>query len=99
MITNATGLVVLESLEHALARGARIYAELLGYGATGDAFHISAPAPEHEGAQRAMKMALTTAGLKTTDIDYINAHGTSTDLNDKLETFAIKKVFGEHAYK
>jgi 3-oxoacyl-[acyl-carrier-protein] synthase II len=94
-----SGLVVLESLEHALARGARIYAELLGYGATGDAFHISAPAPEHEGAQRAMKMALTTAGLKTTDIDYINAHGTSTDLNDKLETFAIKKVFGEHAYK
>jgi 3-oxoacyl-[acyl-carrier-protein] synthase II len=94
-----SGLIVLESLEHARARGARIYAELLGYGATGDAYHISAPAPEGEGAKRAMKMALLVAGLKPTDIDYINAHGTSTDLNDKLETFAIKQVFGEHAYK
>jgi 3-oxoacyl-[acyl-carrier-protein] synthase II len=94
-----SGIVILESLEHALARKAKIYGELLGYGATGDAFHITAPAPEHEGAQRAMKMALSVAGLKTTDIDYINAHGTSTDLNDKLETFAVKKVFGEHAYR
>jgi 3-oxoacyl-[acyl-carrier-protein] synthase II len=92
-----SGIIVLESLEHAVARGARIYAELLGYGATGDAFHISAPAPEHEGAQRAMQMAISMSGLKKTDIGYINAHGTSTDLNDKLETFAIKKVFGEHA--
>jgi 3-oxoacyl-[acyl-carrier-protein] synthase II len=94
-----SGLVILESLEHALARKARIYAEFLGYGATGDAFHISAPAPEGEGAGRAMAMALAGSGLKASDIDYINAHGTSTDLNDKLESFAIKKVFGEHAYK
>jgi 3-oxoacyl-[acyl-carrier-protein] synthase II len=94
-----SGILVIESLEHALARKARIYAELLGYGATGDAHHISAPAPEHEGAQRAMKMAIEMAGLKPTDIDYINAHGTSTDLNDKLESFAMKKVFGEHAYR
>jgi len=94
-----SGLVILESLEHALARKARIYAEFLGYGATGDAYHISAPAPEGEGAQRAMAMALAGSGLKPADIDYINAHGTSTDLNDKLETFAIKKVFGEHALK
>lgn len=94
-----SGLVILESLEHALARKARIYAEFLGYGATGDAYHISAPAPEGEGAQRAMAMALAGCGLRPADIDYINAHGTSTDLNDKLETFAIKKVFGEHAFK
>lgn len=94
-----SGLVILESLDHALARKARIYAEFLGYGATGDAYHISAPAPEGEGAQRAMAMALAGCGLLPTDIDYINAHGTSTDLNDKLETFAIKKVFGEHAFK
>jgi 3-oxoacyl-[acyl-carrier-protein] synthase II len=71
----------------------------LGYGATGDAYHISAPAPDHEGAQRAMKMALHVAGIKPADIDYINAHGTSTELNDKLETIAIKKVFGEQAYQ
>ena len=94
-----SGLVLLESLDHALARKARIYAEFLGYGATGDAFHISAPAPEGEGAQRSMVMALASAGLKASDIDYINAHGTSTDLNDKLETLAIHKVFGEHALK
>jgi 3-oxoacyl-[acyl-carrier-protein] synthase II len=94
-----SGLVLLESLDHAMARKARIYAEFLGYGATGDAFHISAPAPEGEGAQRSMVMALASAGLKASDIDYINAHGTSTDLNDKLETLAIHKVFGEHASK
>jgi 3-oxoacyl-[acyl-carrier-protein] synthase II len=94
-----SGLVLLESLDHALARKARIYAEFLGYGATGDAFHISAPAPEGEGAQRSMVMALASAGLKASDIDYINAHGTSTDLNDKLETLAIHKAFGEHASK
>jgi beta-ketoacyl-acyl-carrier-protein synthase II len=94
-----SGLVVLESLEHALARKARIYGEFLGYGATGDAYHISAPAPEGEGAQRSMSMALASAGLTASDIDYINAHGTSTDLNDRLETLAIHKVFGEHASK
>jgi 3-oxoacyl-[acyl-carrier-protein] synthase II len=91
------GIVVLETLEHALARKARIYCELLGYGATGDAFHLTAPAPEGEGAQRSMAMALSSSGLSAADIDYINAHGTSTDLNDKLETFAVKKVFGSHA--
>jgi 3-oxoacyl-[acyl-carrier-protein] synthase II len=94
-----SGLVMLESLEHAVARNARIYGEFLGYGATGDAFHISAPAPEGEGAQRSMSMAIVSAGLKASDIDYINAHGTSTDLNDKLETLAIHKAFGEHAFK
>jgi 3-oxoacyl-[acyl-carrier-protein] synthase II len=92
-----SGIVVLETLEHALARKAKIYCELLGYGATGDAFHMTAPAPDGEGAQRSMAMSLTTAGLSAGDIDYINAHGTSTELNDKLETIAIKKVFGEHA--
>jgi 3-oxoacyl-[acyl-carrier-protein] synthase II len=89
------GIIVLESLEHAKARNARIYGELLGYGATGDAHHLSAPAPEGAGAQRAMRMAIAGANLKTTDIDYINAHGTSTPLNDKYETMAIKRVFGD----
>jgi 3-oxoacyl-[acyl-carrier-protein] synthase II len=93
------GIVVLEELEHALARGAKIYAEIVGYGATGDAYHITAPAPEGEGGARAMKMALNDGDLKPEDIDYINAHGTSTEYNDKFETYAIKTVFGEHAYK
>ncbi len=92
------GILVLESLEHALERGARIYAEVVGYGATGDAFHITAPAEDGEGAARAMKMALEDAGIAPTEVDYINAHGTSTELNDKYETTAIKTVFGEHAY-
>jgi 3-oxoacyl-[acyl-carrier-protein] synthase II len=94
-----SGLVVLESLEHALARNARIYGELLGYGATGDAYHITAPAPDGDGAARAMQMALTTAGITAADVDYINAHGTSTDFNDKLETKAVHTVFGESAGK
>jgi 3-oxoacyl-[acyl-carrier-protein] synthase II len=93
------GIVILEELEHAQARGAKIYAEIVGYGATGDAYHITAPAPEGEGGARAMKMALEDGNLKAEDIDYINAHGTSTEYNDKYETFAIKTVFGEHAYK
>ncbi len=93
------GIVVLEDLEHALARGAKIYAEIVGYGATGDAYHITAPAPEGEGGSRAMKMALDDAGLAPEEVGYINAHGTSTEYNDKFETMAIKTVFGEHAYK
>ena len=94
-----SGLVVLETLDHALARNATIYCELLGYGATGDAFHLTAPAPDGEGAQRAMVMSLASEGLSPDAIDYVNAHGTSTELNDKLETIAIKKVFGAHASK
>ncbi|MDR0330100.1 MAG: beta-ketoacyl-ACP synthase II [Chitinispirillales bacterium] len=92
-----SGIVVMETLEHAQKRGARIYGEMLGYGATGDAHHLSHPAPDGVGAQSAMRMALSSAGLNAADIDYINAHGTSTPLNDKYETTAIKKVFGEAA--
>ncbi|MBZ5751934.1 beta-ketoacyl-ACP synthase II [Metabacillus rhizolycopersici] len=93
------GIIVLEELEHALARGAKIYAEIVGYAATGDAYHITAPAPNGEGGARAMKQAVEGSGLNVTDIDYINAHGTSTPYNDKFETLAIKEVFGEHAKK
>jgi 3-oxoacyl-[acyl-carrier-protein] synthase II len=93
------GVLVLESLEHALKRNAPILAEVIGYGMTGDAYHLTAPAPEGEGAARAMKKALASANLAPEAIDYINAHGTSTDLNDKFETIAIKAAFGEHAYK
>lgn len=93
------GVLVLEELEHALARGANIYAEIVGYGATGDAYHITAPAPGGEGGARAMRQAIADAGLNPSDVDYINAHGTSTDYNDKFETAAIKEVLGEHAYK
>ncbi|MDA3792397.1 MAG: beta-ketoacyl-ACP synthase II [Elusimicrobia bacterium] len=93
------GMVVLEELEHAKARGAKIYAELAGYGATADAYHITAPQPEGESGTAAMKAAVTDAELNPEDIDYINAHGTSTPLNDKIETMVIKNVFGEHAKK
>lgn len=86
-------------MEHALARGATIYGEVLGYGSTGDAHHITAPAPEGEGAARAMAMALSTADVDPSQVDYINAHGTSTPYNDLFETQAVKSVFGEHAYK
>ncbi|MGM9923971.1 MAG: beta-ketoacyl-ACP synthase II [Bacillus sp. (in: firmicutes)] len=98
IIGEGAGIVVLEDLEHALARGAHIYAEIVGYGSTGDAHHITAPAPGGEGGARAMKIAIEDGGLKPEDIDYINAHGTSTPYNDKYETMAIKEVFGEHAY-
>jgi len=91
------GALVLEEMEHALARGAKIYGEVLGYGATCDAYHITAPAPDGAGAAQAMRLAIEDANLKPEDIDYINAHGTSTELNDKTETQAIKAVFGEHA--
>jgi 3-oxoacyl-[acyl-carrier-protein] synthase II len=94
-----SGVLVMETLEHALKRGANIIAEVVGYGMTGDAYHLTSPAPEGEGAKRSMMMAMRDAGLKPEDIDYINAHGTSTDLNDKFETMAIKSAFGEHAYK
>src|SRR5437762_1040680 len=90
-----SGMVILEDLEHAQARGARIYAEVVGYGATGDAYHLTAPAPNGEGAQRAMKRALKDANLLPEDIQYINAHGTSTPANDLNETLAIKAVFGD----
>src|SRR2546421_211973 len=93
------GVVILEDYEHALRRGAHVYAEIVGYGATGDAYHLTAPAPDGEGAQRAMKRALRDAGLEPKDIQYINAHGTSTPANDFNETRAIQAVFGDQAKK
>ncbi len=94
-----SGIMVIESLEHAKARGAEIIAELAGYGSTNDAYHITAPAPGGEGGARCMAVAVKDAGIKPEEVDYINAHGTSTPYNDKYETAAIKTVFGEHAYK
>ncbi|MGB2783352.1 MAG: beta-ketoacyl-ACP synthase II [Atribacterota bacterium] len=92
------GILILETLQHAKERNANIYAEILGFGMTADAYHITAPAPDGEGAVKAMEIALRDAKIAPSQIDYINAHGTSTPLNDKLETLAIKKVFGKHAY-
>ncbi len=94
-----SGVVVLETLAHARRRGANILAELVGYGMSADAYHLTAPAPEGAGAQLAMKHALADAGISTTDVDYINAHGTSTPMNDLNETLAVKTVFGDHARK
>jgi len=92
------GILILETLEHAKKRKANIYAEILGFGMTADAYHVTAPAPDGEGAFRAMKIALEDAKIEPAQVDYINAHGTSTPLNDKFETLSIKKTFGEHAY-
>jgi 3-oxoacyl-[acyl-carrier-protein] synthase II len=97
IMSEGSGMLIIEELEHALKRGARIYAEIIGYGASSDAYHIAAPPEDGEGAARCLRMALQDAGLKPEDIDYINAHGTSTPLNDRCETQAIKTVFGEHA--
>jgi beta-ketoacyl-acyl-carrier-protein synthase II len=99
IIGEGSGIVILEELEHAKARGAKIYGEIVGYGATGDAYHITSPAPDGEGAARAIKQALEDADINPSEVDYINAHGTSTPLNDLYETKAIKEVFKEHAYQ
>ena len=94
-----SGVLILEEREHAMARGAQIYAELTGYGMSSDAYHITSPAEDGSGMMRVMQRALKDAGLQPKDIQYINAHGTSTPVGDRIETLAIKKVFGEHAYK
>jgi 3-oxoacyl-[acyl-carrier-protein] synthase II len=99
IIAEGSGVLILEERDRALKRGGKIYAEVIGYGANGDAYHITAPAPEGEGAARCMRLALKDAGIAPTDVDYINAHGTSTEYNDANETQAIKKVFGEQAFK
>jgi 3-oxoacyl-[acyl-carrier-protein] synthase II len=97
IIGEGAGVVVMEELEFARRRGAKIYAEVAGYGSSGDAFHITAPSEDGEGGARAMRMAVRKAGIALEDVDYINAHGTSTPFNDRLETMAIKATFGEHA--
>jgi 3-oxoacyl-[acyl-carrier-protein] synthase II len=99
VVAEGSGILILEELNYALKRGAQIHAEIIGYGLTGDAFHITAPGPEGEGMARCIQMALNDAGIAAEEVDYINAHGTSTDLNDRFETQAIKTVFGEHSYK
>lgn len=98
VIAEGAGIIILEELEHALARQAKIYGEIIGYASTGDAYHITSPAPNGEGAQRAMILAMEDADISTEEVDYINAHGTSTPINDLYETKAIKEVFKEHAY-
>jgi len=99
VIGEGAGVLILESLEHALERGAKIYAEIIGYAATADAYHITSPDPQGKGIARCMQMAIADAGIQPSDIDYINAHGTSTPFNDKFETLAIKNVFNSHANK
>ena len=98
VLGEGAGVVILEELEHAKARGAKIYAELVGYGATGDAYHITSPAEDGSGAAKAMELAMEEGGIEPSQVDYINAHGTSTHHNDLFETRAIKLAFGEHAY-
>ncbi len=99
VMAEGAGIIILEALDKALERGAKIYAEIVGYGMTGDAYHITSPSPDGEGAARCIKAALDDAGIGPEEVNYINAHGTSTKYNDELETMAIKTVFGEHAYK
>jgi 3-oxoacyl-[acyl-carrier-protein] synthase II len=99
VVGEGSGMLILESLEHAQARGARIYAEMAGYGMSGDGYHMTSPPPDGEGAARCMQAAILEAGIQPSQVDYINAHGTSTPLNDLYETRAIKMVFGEQAYK
>lgn len=99
VMSEGAGILVMESLDSALKRNAKIYGEVVGYGSTADAYHLTQPSPEGEGASRAMEAAISDAGISPSDVDYINAHGTSTPLNDKFETMAIKNTFGEHAYK
>jgi 3-oxoacyl-[acyl-carrier-protein] synthase II len=97
--SEGAGVLILEGLDHAVRRGARIYAEVAGVGISLDAYHVTAPDSDGDGAYRAMQLAIEDAGLKTNDVDYINAHGTSTPINDPIETLAIKRLFGEHAYR
>ena len=99
VIAEGSGIIILEELEHALKRGAKIYGEIAGYGYNGDAYHITAPCPDGEGFIRCIKLALKDAGISPDDVDYINAHGTSTELNDYTETLAIKEIFKERAYR
>ena len=99
IMSEGCAMMVVEELEHARARGAHIYAEVVGYGSSNDAFHMAAQIENGAGAQRTMEMALRKARLRPEQIDYINAHGTGTPINDRVETLAIKKVFGEHAYR
>jgi 3-oxoacyl-[acyl-carrier-protein] synthase II len=99
ILGEGAAILILEEMKMAMERGARIYAEVIGSGMSGDAYHMAAPAPEGEGAVRCMKEALKDAGIEPGEVDYINAHGTSTELNDKFETQAIKTVFGERAYQ
>jgi len=99
IIAEGSGVLILEERDRAVKRGAKIYAEVLGYAANGDAYHMTAPAPEGEGAARCMRLSLKDAGITPSEVDYINAHGTSTEYNDTNETQAIKKVFGEQAFK
>ncbi|MEI6633782.1 MAG: beta-ketoacyl-ACP synthase II [Chlamydiota bacterium] len=99
VMAEGAGIVLLEELDHARKRGARIYAELVGYGSSADAYHMTAPAPGGEGAANCIRMAIRNAGVNPGDVDYVNAHGTSTEFNDKCETQAIKAIFGDHARK